>query len=131
MGIALMLGFQHRNSSHFGIHTYNRPTYSPLPFAREAGRPTPEPTPAPEVVKKLTKAEWRAKAPSSTPIQFTGQIITGKARLFAAVGPPDKTQTIGDEISLYWQCSDGLIQIVTGAQLYNITGQIIGPVNDY
>ena len=131
MGIALMLGFQHRNSSRFGIHTYNRPSYSPPPVARESARPTPEPTDAPEVVKKLTTAEWRAKAPSSTPIQFTGQIIIGKAQLFAAVGPPDKTQTIGDEISLYWQCSDGLIQIVTGAQLYNITGQIIGPVNDY
>ena len=80
---------------------------------------------------RLTKHEWRSRAPNSQMIKVSGQIMCSKVALTTAVGSPNKTQTIGDKVYLYWRCLDGDIQVVAESLIYGADGLIVGNVNDY
>jgi hypothetical protein len=53
--------------------------------------------------------------------------------IYAAVGEPYRTQTIGDNGYMYWKCSDGLVQVITRLTFNNDkTGKLgICGINDY
>jgi hypothetical protein len=82
-----------------------------------------------------TKAEWIQKVYQiqSEPkmIIVTGDIQETKDRLFGAVGPPTSTQAIGNDIYLYWRCSDGEIQLVADRGNFGAMGFVAGKINSY
>jgi hypothetical protein len=79
------------------------------------------------VPEQITKSEWRSRVQG---IRF-GQIYTTKSALVSAVGEPSQTQTVGNSTYLYWNCSDGTIQVVCNRGAFDAGGQIIGTLNDY
>jgi hypothetical protein len=93
-------------------------------YAATNNAPTSDRNPHPQV---LTKDEWKSHAPG---LVNGNQIACNRERLFAAVGEPDRTQTVGDDSYLYWQCSDGEIQVVCSQFAYGM-GIVSGTVNDY
>ncbi len=82
----------------------------------------------PKRSSNLTKGQWKA---AISDLVVGGQLYCKTDRLFAVVGKPDKTQTVGDKVYLYWECSDGEIQAVCSATGYNYSGLAFGKVNDY
>ena len=80
---------------------------------------------------KPTKDEWISKVPNAEMAKMARQLACSKKALFKAVGSPSKTQTIGDDLYLYWSCSDGQIQVKCNAPIYNAGDQVVGNINDY
>jgi hypothetical protein len=85
----------------------------------------------------FSKDEWRTKVASlqQNPNELLGAGIIAqmpKAALIAAVGKPDRTQRIEGQQFWYWDCTDGMIQIV-GSSYTDFVGRefINGKVNDY
>lgn len=66
-------------------------------------------------------------------LQAAGRLACKNVELWAAVGKPEHTQTVGNGqlLYLYWRCSDGFIQVTCSAQHYNLAGFVTGTVNDY
>ena len=80
---------------------------------------------------QLTKDQWKSMVPQhANIIRLTGAILCQRQALFDALGLPDKTQTQGSEKFLYWQCSDGVVQVVCDQNYFN-AGTVTGTVNDY
>lgn len=79
---------------------------------------------------KFTKAEWRASFPSNKRA-INGNPFVQKSDLLRVMGDPDRTQTIGDEFYQYWNCTDGIIQVVSSAVLYNSMDGVYVQINDY
>jgi hypothetical protein len=48
--------------------------------------------------------------------------------LFASVGKSNRSSTVGSETYLYWDCSDGSIQVVCSAGVYRAAGIINGSI---
>jgi TPR repeat protein len=84
-------------------------------------------TPRPAKAGDMTKAEWRSHVP---PLINGYQFLCNKGQVFAAVGDPVRTQTVGDDLYLYWKCRDGQIQVVCSQVRYGF-GIIEGQINDY
>jgi hypothetical protein len=95
--------------------------------------------PAQAKAKHLSKTEWLRAAQQASARQGGangmlpgfGQIAVSKDALFGAVGPPSDVQMVGGDVLLYWECSDGTIQISTSASAYNYAGQVVGRLNAY
>lgn len=80
-----------------------------------------------------TKQEWKAKLGQSNGLfrQTGSKLVMQKAQFIQLMGQPDKTQTIGDSTYLYYDCSDGTIQVDVNTSAYNMAGLVSGDVNDY
>lgn len=108
-------------------------------LATNLSSPTPTTPPEPTVaaggdVKGATsKAEWRAKVSqlNNGALVNLGRVVMEKATLLNAVGQPVRTQTVDNDLYLYWECSDGVIQVVCSAQHYILAAFIVGTINDY
>ena len=74
------------------------------------------------VVKLQSVADWKRKAG----YDYVPQSLQGtKSSLFNRVGRPYKEQKMGGSYYLYWQCSDGQIQLEVYGIQYEY-GDIIG-----
>ena len=81
--------------------------------------------------RQITREEWIAEVPNAQTVAMTGQIQCRKSDLFAAVRNPDNTQSVGDMVYVYWECSDGEIQVQCSALAYKAHGMVIGTVNEF
>ncbi|MBE7159022.1 MAG: hypothetical protein INR62_11420 [Rhodospirillales bacterium] len=78
----------------------------------------------------LTKAQWKDKAArtfgwfSAVPLQAPA------ARFQEVMGKPDHTQTIGDDVFWYYECSDGSIQMEMDPYVLQMN-TIQAQINDY
>ncbi len=68
------------------------------------------------VTATMTKQEWKAKVKTAFP-EKTGMIGIGviscdEKEFYEVMGKPAKTQAIGNDAFLYYQCSDGMLQLV-------------------
>jgi hypothetical protein len=80
----------------------------------------------------LSKEEWLKKAsalsqetPTLRAMVAGGILMVQKDKLYAAVGAPTSTQMLETDAYLYWDCSDGQIQVVTNRLMLN-NGMIYG-----
>jgi hypothetical protein len=86
-----------------------------------------------------SKAEWmQAVAQASARQGGTNGMLPGfgslaisKDALFRAVGQPTGVQMVGSDALLYWECSDGTVQVATPVGMYSYGGQIVGRINLY
>lgn len=88
-------------------------------FSFSAGKPRP------------TRDQWMERAPILGNFKRAGKIYCKKADLFAAVGEPERTQSSGENVFLYWKCSDGWIQVSAHGLNYRAAGMIMGEINSY
>jgi GYF domain 2 len=87
---------------------------------------------SPATQPRISKDNWWQKAnPVRGYPQGTRYINAGKSAFFRAVGKPDHSSTIGSELYLSWDCSDGMIQIDCSSDLYEASGLILGNINDF
>lgn len=82
------------------------------------------------LTRKLTKQQWRSKAPNARLIALVGHISCSKQALNTAVGQPDRTEAEGPQTYLYWDCSDGGIKVSCSPGTFQ-AGIVDGDVNDY
>lgn len=86
---------------------------------------------APAVMQKPTKAEWLAKVTSHYQ-NAKWRIIDGwdATQFKSLIGSPDSTQTQGESSYWYYDCSDGVIQMVLDTR--NLpSNRMIGEINDH
>jgi hypothetical protein len=82
----------------------------------------------------LAKGEFRTKIMDLLPRGCPG--IARENDIIDAFGKPDRTQTLGNDMYWYWQCSDGTMQVVM-SYLQNVelkTGRkvvYVSAINDY
>jgi ankyrin repeat protein len=82
--------------------------------------------------KDLTKADWKAKVAAKVPAyRASGSTIQVYQKNFVKwFGEPTKTQTVGNRVYWYYDCSDGTIQLdLDGGNMQ--AGILAGQVNDY
>ncbi len=64
----------------------------------------------------LTKQEWKEKVSKSfdekVSMLSSGVISCNAKDFYRIMGKPDSTQALGDKAMLYYQCTDGKIQLV-------------------
>jgi DNA-directed RNA polymerase subunit RPC12/RpoP len=78
----------------------------------------------------LSKSEWRQKCVSS----FGNTLgIVPLGQLKQLFGNPQRTQTVGDRTFLYYDCFDGMIQVVVTTATYQTLGNSAysDEINDY
>ncbi len=76
---------------------------------------------------RMTKEPWRAKVNRHFELVGNQFLDAVKADEFKRVmGAPSRTQAIGDHVYWYYDCSDGVIQIVTGASSLHSMGIFFG-----
>jgi hypothetical protein len=85
--------------------------------------------------RQLAKDQWIAAVANTgyanrQTLLSSRQLGIKKDILFAAVGNPDSSQTIGENVFLYWECRDGTIQVDCNLGGYG-SGIVMGHVNDY
>ena len=96
---------------------------------RESNPPSTESSTQSQQPHVPTKQEWKASVPQNPGLVAFGRIACGKQVLFDAVGQPSRTQEVGDEEYLYWDCTDGQIQVICARGQYEL-GQVGGNVNE-
>jgi len=79
---------------------------------------------------QLSKAQWKAAVPQNGMLVGFGQIACNKDALFQAVGQPSREEAIGDDQDLYWDCSDGQVEIVAVRGQYEV-GLVAGRLNEF
>ena len=83
--------------------------------------------------KGLTKEQWKQKVANHFPVsvnQISGMISPDDFK--AEIGTPDRTQTVGDNTYWYYNCSDGVIQMVIDSTALSMYKTMIGAqMNDY
>ncbi len=80
----------------------------------------------------ITKAQWKAKVAQHFPMFRTGTLIVSSTDFKRAMGEPDSTQTLGDKAMWYYECSDGMIQMVLWSSSLQFSNQVVAEqVNDY
>jgi hypothetical protein len=79
----------------------------------------------------LSKGQWRAAVPQNGTLLSYGQIICNKEALFQAVGQPTHEEAVGDDVNLFWDCSDGQVEVVAVRGPYEATGLVTGKMNEY
>ena len=78
-----------------------------------------------------SKAEWMSAARSSG-VHIVAAGIWGRSELlYTSVGRPHESQNIMNDTYLYWNCSDGQIQLVTNRAALEMNGELSGNVNSY
>jgi ankyrin repeat protein len=89
---------------------------------------TDAPKAAPPVVSKnMTKADWRKAYYARFP---AGAIVT-VAKFKSAFGVPGRTQTVEQDAYWYYECSDGVIQVVLNDPSVFGSGACVQSVNDF
>jgi ankyrin repeat protein len=97
------------------------PTVSSTPTAQSA-KPIP-----PLDSKTVTKAEWKRKYYA----RFTAGSIVLAARFKSVFGEPSRTQTVAQEAYWYYECSDGVIQVILNDPSLFGNAACIQSLNDY
>lgn len=77
-----------------------------------------------------TKQEWKAAVPQNVSQTSFGNILCNREVLFKAVGQPSRSEAVGDYEYLYWDCSDGQIQLVCARGQFEL-GYVGGKLNEY
>jgi hypothetical protein len=82
---------------------------------------------------KPTKAQWKAKFAEKNPLfAQTGTVLQAfKQQFVSLMGEPDRSEVNGNDAYWYYDCSDGIIQVVFNATAGNRTGFLQGQINDY
>ena len=74
-------------------------------------------------VQRDSVATWKRKAGYQG---FAGTLNgMTKSDLFRRVGNPSSRQEVGNSVYLYWECSDGRIQLSVNKMLYEMNDTII------
>lgn len=97
-------------------------------FALGSGKSTSSSRPAPRLP---SVAQWKRDAGVEG---YAGQwALNGvsPSTLFSRVGNADSRQEVGDSIYLYWQCSDGRIQLSVDRMNYGFGQVIVQGLNVY
>ena len=83
--------------------------------------------------KIITKAEWHQKLQGGFGNMAAMGYATGWSgqKFKQLMGKPDETQTIGDSVYWYYECSDGRVQLELNAVALNAAGLMQGHINDY
>lgn len=79
----------------------------------------------------ISKEQWKTALGRINPVFAQGGVIQMRKDNFIEIfGEPQKTQTVGDSVYWYYQCSDGFIQLTLDKG--NLLGGILaGKANDY
>jgi len=83
------------------------------------------------VTSSPTKQEWLSDFSQAGQILPGGSIMFNRHRLYDVLGEPDRTQSLGDTVYLYYECSDGMIQIETSQFMLNSSSTVTGRINTY
>lgn len=79
----------------------------------------------------LSKDAWKAKVEKSFPGFSQGFEYPDKAAFTAAMGKPDRTQTVDGDLFWYYRCSDGMIQMQLAVAPGKENLMILSEMNDY
>jgi hypothetical protein len=75
-----------------------------------------------------SKAEWKKKYTERFGRSFIGIPAIQLKQVF---GEPDKTQTVGNQAYWYYDCSDGMIQVILPDPRIMGNSALIEGINDY
>ena len=80
----------------------------------------------------MTRDEWKGKLKANFPDVVGSNYIQGIPvdKFKARMGAPQQTKTLGDETSWYYNCSDGVIQIVMDAAVLDQYKVVLANIND-
>lgn len=93
-------------------------------------RPARKPDLSPVDSTSVTRASWRKLVAPFNASEGGATLLSEKA-FKSKFGQPTKTQRLGDEAFWYYQCSDGLLQVVVAAPFLQQQGVIINSINEY
>jgi hypothetical protein len=83
-------------------------------------------------VHLLTKSQWMQEASKvGGQLVSAGRLNVSRDSLYSKVGAPSKTQSSGNDLYLYWTCSDGTIQVSTNQLVFNSNGMIFGQIDRF
>ena len=79
----------------------------------------------------ITKDQWKDKVEKSFPGFLLMSEYPDKTKFTAALGKPDRTQSVGGDVYWYYRCSDGMVQM----KLAVVPGRekilVLSAINDY
>lgn len=81
--------------------------------------------------RSMSKEQWKAQVTKSFPGFLQMGEYPDKAKFTAALGKPDRTQSLGGDVYWYYRCSDGMIQLKLAVVPGRENLMVLSAFNDY
>lgn len=78
-----------------------------------------------------TKDQWKAQVEKGFPGFLQMSEYPDKSEFTAAMGRPDKTQSLGGDVHWYYRCSDGMVQLKLAVVPGRENLMVLSAFNDY
>lgn len=78
-----------------------------------------------------TKDQWKSRVEANFPGFLKMSEYPDKAKFTAAMGRPDKTQSLGGDVYWYYRCSDGMVQLKLAVVPGRENLMVLSAFNDY